>query len=107
MKFNKELYFGEKASLSQKELIKVLKKKKLLIGLYVITTASNESNLLDIYEATQFLQPSLSKNNFMVVGIALGREEALAVVTQIIDDIYQQTGGFDIKKFFGITDKKR
>ncbi len=99
MDWIKEPYLGPKIIPKSKEVIRNLRRKKICAGIYVITTAANESNLLDIYESSQLLQPALRKQRITVVGVAQGKEEALELVTKIIDTVYKATGNFDVKKY--------
>ena len=98
----KNLYLGTRAFEQQDTLLRSLKHKKWIPGVYVITLPANPSNMLDIYETTQFLQPSMKKMNLKAVGVAIGKEEALSLVETMVDDIYQNTGGFDFEKFLNI-----
>ncbi len=95
-----KIYHGDRASENQKELLKKLKHKKWALGVYVITLPENDKNLLDIFETIQFGQPAYRKKKLTVVGVAVGRDEALALVQRIVQDVYEQTGGFGVKEFF-------
>jgi len=69
---------------------------------------SSEENLLDITSANFLLQPYFKKkinlDKIYVVGLAKGREEALYLVRDIIDEVYSNTKGFDIAGYlhFGV-----
>ena len=39
------------------------------------------------------------------MGLAKGREEALYLVRDIIDEVYNATGGFDIREYLGFGNK--
>ena len=88
MKFIDGLYFGPKAEHNKKELVRKLKKEKYLPGLWLITLPHNEGNIL--------------KDNLTVAGIAYGRDEALELVRQIVDDTYNKLGTVDIIKYLGL-----
>ena len=69
---------------------------------YLITLSDNPDNLLDMFSANVLKQPYFKKQKgihakeIYVVGLAKGYAEGLEVITAIIDDVYQQTGAFDI-----------
>ncbi len=105
MKICKKLYFGETARQQNKELLRSIKHKKWQFGVYVITLSETENNLLDMYETVWFEQKFYKKQKFCIVGIAIGRDEALTLIKDIIDDVYQKTGGFNVRDFF-LTDKE-
>ena len=62
---------------------------------------SDTDNLLDIIPAAMLLQPYLKKHKseIYVVGLADGKDEAFMVVRDIIDDVYSNTGAFDIRGY--------
>ena len=55
------------------------------------------------------LQPHFKNKNvneeMYVVGLAKGRDEALNLVRDIIDEVYNATGGFDIREYLGFGNK--
>lgn len=98
MRWYKPLYMGEAASKKRFRLIQGIRKKKLCPGAYVITPASGGNNILDIYPAPEFLLPYYRERDFLIMGIALGYDEAAQVAARIVEDLYQKTGGFDLKE---------
>ena len=105
MYWYKNLYFGDNAKEKSKELIHALKRKKVLPEVYVVTLSETSGNLLDIYESVHFITGrSLvkTKTKPYIVGIAVGYSEALALVQNIIEDVYRDTGGFDVAGYFGL-----
>ena len=92
MKFIDGLYFGPKAEHNKKELVRKLKKEKYLPGLWLITLPHNEGNILDMVEAYTLPYQGGLKDNLTVAGIAYGRDEALELVRQIVDDTYNKLG---------------
>lgn len=102
MKLIDNLYFGIKAADKSKRVVKDLKKGKYLPGVCLVTLPTNENNLLDIIEAYTLIQPALDSSNLTVVGITYGREEALELVRQIVDDTYAALGTVNIKKYLGL-----
>ena len=87
------LYTGEKAEKRRYQIIQAVREGKPQIRAYVITPASNGNNILDIYPSAALLSPWNKEKAFHIIGIAADYWEALEVVRQIIDDIYQETGG--------------
>ncbi len=105
MKICKKLYFGEMAEKQNKELLRNVKRKKWEFGIFVITLSETAHNLLDIYETIWFEQKCYKKQKMNIVGIAIGKEEAVLLVQRIIDDVYTKTGGFNVRDYF-LTDKE-
>ena len=63
-----------------------------------------------MYSANVLLQPHLKEKKVLkdiyVVGIAKGRMEALELVRDIIDEVYHNTGGFDISGYLKFGNKR-
>ena len=96
----KKMYYGEKAG-RHKQLIKFnIKRGRAGLNTFVLTMPAGEGNMLDIYRTAEFKQKIYEGRSLQVVGIAKGKEEALELTTQIINDVYTSTGGFDIRGYF-------
>ena len=82
--FAPNLYLGESiASEKLDKLKKRLEKKPLWANVYLITPARNPADQLDIFDARQLIQPHYKKEEFLILGIASGYEEALQLIEQI------------------------
>ena len=92
------LYVGERARKHLFSIIRSIREKKYRPGVFVITPASNGNNILDIYPAPELLLPYYRERDFLIMGIALGYDEAAQVAARIVEDLYQKTGGFDLKE---------
>jgi len=74
---------------------------KIMPGVYYISLAGTENHLLDIFHNSMLSQPLFSKLQCMdIVGVAEGRQEAFRLVQTIVQDIYKQTGYFDVRSYF-------
>ena len=79
-----------------------IRRGRFQLDTYLITLSDNPDNLLDMFSANVLKQPYFKKQTgihareIYVVGLAKGYAEGLEVITAIIDDVYQQTGAFDI-----------
>lgn len=99
MRWYEDLYAGESIRQKTAKIKWKIRHNAGQIDIYVITLASNPMNLLDIIPAQELMQKAYPKKELYVVGLAHGYEEALEVVTQIIDEVYQQTGGFAVAAY--------
>ena len=102
MKWYRKLYIGENAKKDKYKVFGHIRKNRFCADTFLITLASNTCNILDIYSANMLLQPHFKNKNvneeIYVVGLAKGRDEALNLVRDIIDEVYNATGGFDIRE---------
>ena len=69
------------------------------MDIYVLVLPEHGSNQLEIYNAALFLQPDFPNDDFFVVGIVRGYEEALELVEEIAGKVYEQTGAADIRTY--------
>lgn len=99
MKWYKELYVGDIAREKKHTMIGKIRFRRFQKDAYLITLPSNGNNLLDIYPSYVLLQKVYRSKELFVVGLACGYDEALEVTRRVVDDVYQNTGGFDVKGF--------
>jgi hypothetical protein len=99
MRWYHKLYVGKTAKKKRYEIVWKVKHKAGMLGVYLITLASNEENLLDIMDSSVLLQPFYKNENIFIVGIACGYDEAVELAARIIEELYKQTGEFHIRQF--------
>lgn len=99
MRWYNRLYVGRKAKKKRKQIIEHIRYEKFQPGAHVITPAGNGNNILDIYPAAELLLPAFRELDLLIVGIAADYWEAMEVAAQIVDEMYQKTGGFDLDAF--------
>lgn len=101
---------GDGARKAKYKILGRVVKRKLSFDTYLITLPSNPSNILDVYSSNVLLQPHFKEKKFLkdiyVVGIAKGRMEALELVRDITDEVYRNTGGFDISGYLKFGNKR-
>lgn len=98
MRFYERLYFGDKAKKNRFSILQAVREEKNS-GYYVLTPASNEKNLLDMYSASALNQPYYKQQDLLIVGVAADYEDAAMLVGRIIGDIYKKTGTYDVRAF--------
>ena len=98
MRYYKHLYLAEGIKKKEK-IIRKLEEKKLQMNIHVITLARNEKNQLEIYNSMVFLQPDFPYDDFLVVGLAKGYEDAVEIVEEIAQEVYNKTKGADIRSY--------
>lgn len=99
MKWYENLYVGESIKHKTEKIKWKIKHNAGQINIYVIALASNPQNLLDIIPAQELMQKAYPKKEMYIIGLAQGMEEAQLVVKQIIDEVYQETEGFQIRSY--------
>ena len=99
MEWYSKLYVSDTAKKKKSKIIRKLKTNAGLLNVYVITLSANRQNLLEIIAASYIKQAVVYRNLPMIVGIACSYEEALELVSQIVEETYQQTGAFNVSKY--------
>ena len=93
MKWYRELYVGDKARRRQGEIVAAVSEGRQLRDVYLLTLPCNPVNTLEIVPAWTFRQKMLRDRTPMVIGLADGYREALALTETIIADTCRETGG--------------
>ena len=99
MKYYRRLYWGENLEKKKEKIIRRLNQGKLQRDIYVLVLPKCGTNQLEIYNAALFLQPDFPNDDFFIVGIVRGYESALELVEEIVSEVYEKTGGADIRTY--------
>lgn len=67
----------------------------------MITPAGNGNNLFDIYPSAMLLLPPLSREDLLILGIAVTYWEALEVARDMVEDLYRSAGPDGFKNLTG------
>lgn len=100
IKWYDNLYMDDVVQRKQKKIIQAINKEKPLFGTYCIAFASNKSNLFDIINVNELLFKHYKRNDIYIIGLAFGRDSAIEVMINMIQEIYQVSGEFDVRKYF-------
>ena len=80
MRYYKHLYVAESLKKKRKKII-------------------SKNNQLEIINPNLFLQKNYPRKDYFVVGIAKGFEEALEILEEIVQNVYNETKGADIRSY--------
>lgn len=100
MKLNKNLIISKSLEKNKKKIFFKIKMRKIKLRLYCIAFPTNKQNLLDIYNYNELLEPYYKKKDIHIIGLAKTKKEAINIVLDIIKEVYEETNGFDIEKYF-------
>lgn len=106
MRISNHLQLGKKAAPHRDSILWRMKKGTYQKDVFVMTLAANPQNLLEVYPATAVIQPYFLKSDLLVVGLAEGKGEADELLRATIEKIYGETGGLDVRSYFGESDEK-
>lgn len=100
IKWSGKLYMDEKIEKEPDKWKKRLEENKLSYSLFCVALASNEKNLLDIINCNELWFQHYRRNDIYIVGLALDKGNAVKLVENIIQDIYSETGAFQVRDYF-------
>lgn len=104
--FRDKLYLGGKVRKDYRKHLRKLKSGRPAFGLYLLTYAVHPEDQLDILNAEMLHLPLIRERLPEIVGLALGKEEAMEVVAAIAEETFQQTGKCDLRSFLSENEKK-
>lgn len=101
MRFCKKMYISPSIKDKQRKIMWKLRTGRPQPMIYVISLARND-DLLEICHSGMLKQKYYKKKENMpyIVGLAFGYGQAVSLVTDILADVHQTTGGYDVKSFF-------
>ncbi len=103
-----EIYVGEKAQKHAEQIIQGINTGQPPYGAYVLVYPSNSKNQLDILSANDPLFSYYAgQDDFQIVGIAKGREDAFGLVEKITQEAMETTGSPWIRQFLEKRQKKQ
>ena len=99
LKWCKDLRIGEGVKKADK-IRRKLNHGKIVPGVYLITFSENPRNLVEIIPALTMIQQSAADICPEIIGLAGDKDEALEMVTAIIQEVYDATGDFRIEEYW-------
>ena len=77
--------------------------KKTSCATYCLALATNKDNLLDIYNMGELLFKYYQNSDvdIHIVGLAHNKDAAIDLAGEIVSGIYSETGGFDVRGYYG------
>lgn len=70
-------------------------------GVTFISLASNEKDVFDIIPASYFKQKRLRRRSFYIIGIAESAGAAYNLISEMINDCYENTGSYlNLRHYF-------
>lgn len=100
MRLAVNLYTTEKTKRALPRIRHRLRTRRPQPEIWLITIASNENNLLDLFQAVYYIQPMFQKMNPDIVGIADSEDAAKEMFVKIIEDVLRKQGNFDVRTYF-------
>lgn len=95
-----KLYIGNRIKNKKDKVMASINQREATFNVYCIAFASQPVNLFDIMDVNELLFPHYQKADIRIIGLAKGKEEAIHLVEDMILEVYNETGGFDVRTYF-------
>lgn len=99
MRYYKDLYIGEGIDKKKEKIFRKLEQNKFQMNTYLVVIPEHDKNQLEIYNAVLLMQRSFVPKDLFVVGITKGYEDALVLVEEIVEDVYEQTKTANVRAY--------
>ncbi len=91
---------SEKTEKALRRMKRRIRTGRVLLHLYCVTIPQNAQNVMDIIPARELKRRPYREETVKVIGMAKGEDAARELVRQMIEELYQKTGGFDAEPYF-------
>lgn len=102
MRWYGDLYIGETAQKKVHKIIDKVNKNKWQKNVFILTKAANDCDLFDIYPSYVLLQKYFADKDYLIIGVAIGYDEAVGLVEKIVDELYCKKGITNLKDYFKV-----
>lgn len=101
MRWYRKLYVGSGAEPHMSRIRQKAAEGSIMPGIYYVTLSTGKGQLLELFHNGFLSEALFAKYQCQdIVGVAFGRQEAFRLTAQIIEEVYQKTGGFDMHGYF-------
>lgn len=99
MRYYHNLYVDERLLPKIDKIKAKLEKGKIQRNKYLIVLTKNEKNHLEFFDSVLLKQKIIANEDLLIVGIADGYYGAFELVQNIVQDVLDQTGDVNIRKY--------
>ncbi|MDO5335947.1 MAG: hypothetical protein Q4E89_00605 [Eubacteriales bacterium] len=82
-----------------REIADKLNKGKQVTGIYLITLSENPDNILEMFSAVYLSQSVFRERCPKIVGVAKGKDGAIALVRQLVEESWHATGSCRVNEY--------
>ena len=100
IQWTSRIYVSENLKKKKDKTIDSINNRRITSDIYCIAFASSPENLFDIINANELLFPHYRKIDIKIVGLAKGEEEATKLTKDMLMEVYNNTGAFDVRTYF-------
>ena len=98
LKWHKNCFVGKNVR-DLERIQEKLENRRLVPGIYLLVLSENPRNIMELFPAVTLLQRTAADLCPEIIGIALGKEEAVSLAQEIIRQVYEETGDVQVKEY--------
>ncbi len=98
LKWHKNCFVGKNVR-DLERIQEKLENRRLVPGIYLLVLSENPRNIMEMFPAVTLLQRTAADLCPEIIGIALGKEEAVSLAEEIIRQVYEETGDVQVKEY--------
>jgi len=103
IKFSNDLYIDDDLLACKSEVMDNVIKGNYQKNIFLVTLATNDKNLFDIYNANELSKSVFKDRMVKVVAMANSKIKAIELVSNIIEDIYKSQKNVIVRDYFSFT----
>lgn len=100
MNFYNNLYLGKRARRHRLYILLNLKLKRQYKNLHILAILNQKHSKINIIKNTVFLKNISYYKDYMIIGLAYDKEEALELLSEIALDVYKKDIQLNFLEFF-------
>ena len=104
--FADNLFLGHLAMRREKKIRRKLNENSGMLDTFLIVLPRHGNDLLEIVHSSVLMQPYFDYYPPLIVGIAIGKYEAMLLLQEIVRRVLCDTGGYDYKSYFKFRDER-
>lgn len=98
MNWHRNLIFGEEAAKKKIKIIYDIDNHKIRFGVYVVILAVNKKDIFDILPSYMLFKDTYK--DCTILGVSVTKEEAYEVCAQIINEVFEKTGTYNVREYY-------
>ena len=98
LKWMKDYYIGDDIKNPTRARARITA-GKFVPDIYVVTLSDNPGNILEILPCSMLVQRGARAICPLIIGMAKGKDGAIRMVQDVIEQVYTETGDFKIKEY--------
>ncbi len=99
MRWHPEYFISDQARRHRKKIMGCIRNERVFQNVNMIILSDNPHEQLEI----RSWRPTMDTRQWYVVGVALGKDDALELVCRMTETVYRKTGTANLKEYFACT----